>query len=77
MTLDQLINFARSKNASDVHLTVGAPTSIRINGDLKKFDMKDDDTNKLILSMLSADQERRVGEGHDIDFSLKVNNLSQ
>ena len=70
MTLDQLINFARSKNASDVHLTVGAPTSIRINGDLKKFDMKDDDTNKLILSMLSADQERRVGEGHDIDFSF-------
>ncbi len=70
MTLDQLINFARSKNASDVHLTVGAPTSIRINGDLKKFDMKDDDTNKLILSMLSADQERRVGEGRDIDFSF-------
>ncbi|MBQ3841487.1 MAG: type IV pilus twitching motility protein PilT [Ruminiclostridium sp.] len=70
MTLDQLINFARSKNASDVHLTVGAPTSIRINGDLKKFDMKDDDTNKLILSMLSADQEKRVGEGIDIDFAF-------
>ncbi len=70
MTLDQLINFARSKNASDVHLTVGAPTSIRINGDLKKFDMKDDDTNKLILSMLSADQERRLGDGQDLDFAF-------
>ena len=26
MTIDQLVNFARSKNASDIHLTVGAPT---------------------------------------------------
>ena len=70
MTIDQLVNFARSKNASDIHLTVGAPTAVRINGELKKFDMKDDDTNKLILSMLSADQERKLGENIDLDFSF-------
>ncbi|MBP5606113.1 MAG: Flp pilus assembly complex ATPase component TadA, partial [Ruminiclostridium sp.] len=70
MTIDQLVNFARSKNASDVHLTVGAPTAIRINGELKKFDMSDDDTNKLILSMLSAEQERKLGENIDVDFSF-------
>ena len=70
MTIDQLVNFARSKNASDVHLTVGAPTAIRINGELKKFDMSDDDTNKLILSMLSAEQERKLGDNIDVDFSF-------
>ncbi len=71
MTIDQLLNFARSKAASDVHLTVGAPTSIRINGDLKKFDgMSDDVVQKTILSMLTADQEKKLGEGIDIDFSF-------
>ncbi len=69
--IDQLINFARSKNASDIHLTVGAPTSIRINGELKKFDgMTEDDVHKTILSMLSAEQEKKVGENIDIDFSF-------
>ena len=70
MELDKLVNFARSKNASDIHLTVGAPTAIRINGELKKFDMKDDDTYQLILSMLSADQEKKLGDNIDLDFSF-------
>lgn len=71
MTIDQLINFARSKNASDIHLTVGAPTSIRINGDLKKFDGMDEEVvSRTILSMLSAEQEKRLGQGEDIDFSF-------
>ncbi len=71
MTIDQLINFARSKNASDIHLTAGAPTSIRINGELKKFDGMDEEVvNRTILSMLTAEQEKRIGEGEDIDFSF-------
>ncbi len=71
MTIDQLINFARSKSASDIHLTVGAPTSIRINGELKKFDGMDEEVvSRTILSMLSAEQEKRLGAGEDIDFSF-------
>lgn len=71
MTIDQLINFARSKNASDIHLTVGAPASIRINGELKKFDGMDEEVvSRTILSMLSAEQEKRLGAGEDIDFSF-------
>ncbi len=71
MSIEQLLNFARSKNASDVHLTVGAPTAIRINGELKKFDgMSDEVVQKTILSMLTAEQEQRLGTGVDIDFSF-------
>lgn len=69
MTIDQLMNFARSKNASDVHLTVGAPTSIRINGELKKFDGMDEEVvSRTILSMLSAEQEKRLGEERTSTF---------
>ncbi len=75
MNIDQLMNFARSKNASDVHLTVGAPTSIRINGELKKFDGLDEEVvSRTILSMLSAEQEKKLGEGYDIDFSFTAAN---
>ena len=71
MKIEQLINFARSKNASDIHLTVGSPTSIRINGELKKFDGMDEEVvSRTILSMLSAEQEKRLGQGEDIDFSF-------
>ena len=78
MSIDKLIAFARSKNASDIHLTVGAPTAIRINGKLMQFSGMDESlVNKTILSMLSADQERRLGEGDDIDFSFSTENGSR
>ena len=71
MNIEQLLNFARSKNASDIHLTVGAPTAIRINGELKKFDgMSPDIVHQTIISMLTAEQEQRLGSGQDIDFSF-------
>lgn len=73
MNIEQLINFARSKNASDIHLTAGAPTAIRINGKLVQFNGMDESlVNKTILSMLSAEQEKKLGEGDDIDFSFST-----
>ena len=37
MTFEEFIMQARSMGASDIHLTVGAPTVIRVNGELCKF----------------------------------------
>ncbi len=66
-----LVAKAREKKASDIHLTEGEPMSIRINGELKKFGgLKLETIPRLILSMLTADQEKRFGEGEDIDFSF-------
>ena len=70
MNINQLVNFARSKNASDIHLTVGAPGALRINGELNKFDIKDEETNALILSMLNPQQEKKISENIDLDFSF-------
>ena len=66
---------ARSLGASDIHLTVGAPTVVRINGELRKFgELSDTVVNRTILSILSADQEKLLTEGHDIDFSFEIAN---
>ncbi len=73
MTFQEFIMEARSLGASDIHLTVGAPTVVRINGELRKFgELSDTVVNRTILSILSADQEKLLTEGHDIDFSFEI-----
>lgn len=65
---------ARAMNASDIHLTVGAPTKVRVNGELRDFmpELTDVEINRLIHSILTAEQEKLFTEGHDIDFSFEL-----
>jgi len=75
MTFQEFIMEARSLGASDIHLTVGAPTVVRINGELQKFgELSDTVVNRTILSILSADQEKMLADGKDIDFSFEIAN---
>ena len=75
MTFEEFIMQAREMNASDIHLTVGAPTVVRVNGELRKYtELSDQVVNRTILSILSADQEKLLTEGHDIDFSFELKN---
>ena len=75
MTFEEFIMQAREMNASDIHLTVGAPTVARINGELVKFgDLSDVVVNRTIRSILSAEQEKLLTEGNDIDFCFELAN---
>lgn len=75
MTFEEFIMQAREMNASDIHLTVGLPTVVRINGELKKYtELSDQVVNRTILSILSAEQEKQLTEGNDIDFSFELKN---
>ena len=75
MTFQDFIMQARELGASDIHLTVGAPTVVRVNGELQKFgDLSDAVVNRTILSILTADQEKYLTEGNDIDFSFELDN---
>ncbi len=73
MTFEDFILCARENNASDIHMTVGAPTVFRINGSLVKLSgMSDEVVNRTILSMLSAEQEQRINNGEDLDFVFEI-----
>ncbi|MBP1546531.1 MAG: type IV pilus twitching motility protein PilT [Oscillospiraceae bacterium] len=75
MTFEEFILEARNMGASDIHLTVGAPTVVRINGELCKFkELSDVVVNRTILSILSAEQEQLLTTGQDIDFSFELSN---
>ncbi len=73
MTFEEFIMQAREMDASDIHLTVGAPTVVRVNGELRKYtELSDQVVNRTILSILSAEQEKMLTEGKDIDFSFEL-----
>jgi twitching motility protein PilT len=63
------------RDASDLHLTVGSPPIIRINGTLERLDyprLSANDTRELIYSILSQDQRQRLENEWEIDFSYSV-----
>jgi twitching motility protein PilT len=75
MNFEEFILYARQNNASDIHLTVGAPTVFRINGELVRFsEMSEQVVNKTILALLTAEQEKRLTEGEDLDFTFQLSN---
>lgn len=75
MTFEDFIMQAREVGASDIHLTVGAPTVIRVNGELTKYqELSDQVVHRTIVSILSAEQEKLLSEGNDIDFSFELKN---
>ena len=75
MTFEEFIMQARELNASDIHLTVGAPTVIRVHGELQKYqELSDQVVHRTIVSILSAEQEKLLTEGQDIDFSFELKN---
>ena len=78
MDIEELILEARQKQASDIHLTVGDATVVRINGELYKFKERDDvGVNRLIHSILTAEQEKKfTTDGVDLDFSFELSDGS-
>ena len=63
------------REASDLHLGVGAPPVVRVNGVLEHMDyprLSATDTRELIYSILSQDQRQRLENEWELDFSYSV-----
>ncbi|MDX6646519.1 MAG: twitching motility protein PilT [Miltoncostaeaceae bacterium] len=70
-----LITIVTERGASDLHLTVGAPPVIRLNGSLLRLDLpvlRPQDTRELIYGILNQDQRQRLEENLEIDFAYAV-----
>ena len=60
-TVEQLLSIAKEKKASDVHVTVGLPPRVRINGELVDLDypkLSPDDCEKLILDIIGIHESK-------------------
>lgn len=80
VTIEKLLTIAKERGASDLHVTVGIPPKIRINGELTNLDYHSflpADTLALITPMLS-DHFRAILEEHgEVDFSYSISKLGR
>lgn len=70
--IDSFLKLGLAQGCSDVHLAVGVPPMLRMNGDLlpiKFRKLSDTELETYILEILTAKQKERLQEGHDLDFS--------
>ncbi len=70
--IDAFLKLGLAQGCSDVHLAVGVPPMLRMNGDLMpiKFrQLSDTELETYIIEILTAKQRERLEEGHDLDFS--------
>src|SRR3989344_6338719 len=76
MTLQELLNLTIDSKASDLHLLVGIPPYMRINGELKPLENLPPLTNEtaktLILSGMNAEQQKRYLATRELDFSIAL-----
>lgn len=72
--LKALLETAVAAKASDLHLTVGVPPIIRVDGRLsalpKETVVTSDRVAKLVKALLLPDQETRLKEQRELDFSF-------
>jgi twitching motility protein PilT len=78
--MDQLLRAAFELKASDVHLTVGVPPIMRINGDLKKYGkdiMKPDDTEEMARAIIPDNMWTQFKDKGELDFSYGIPGVSR
>ena len=70
--IDAFLKLGLAQGCSDVHLAVGIPPMLRMNGDLMpiKFrELSDTELETYVQEILTKKQKERLQAGQDIDFS--------
>ncbi len=70
--IDSFLKLGRAQGCSDIHLAVGVPPMLRMNGDLMpiKFrKLSDTELESYVMEILSDSQKDHFYSGHDLDFS--------
>ncbi|RYL94724.1 type IV pilus twitching motility protein PilT [Sporolactobacillus sp. Y61] len=71
---------ACSRRASDLHVSVGIPPTIRLNGELVSLDLPPvtpSDTESAVQSLLADDQYHKLSKYGELDFSCSIPGLSR
>jgi len=70
--IDAFLKLGLAQGCSDVHLSVGVPPMLRMNGDLMpiKFrELSETELETYVLEILTNNQQETLEAGHDLDFS--------
>jgi twitching motility protein PilT len=65
-----------ARRASDLHLSAGAPPTVRVRGRLDRLEgyprLSDTDTREIVYSILSGDQRQRLETNWQLDFAYSI-----
>lgn len=79
--MDDLFQIMKKNNASDIHLTVGVPPVLRIQGRLYQLSQYEaltpEESQRLIYSIMNDDQRQQFEETLECDFSFGLKNLGR
>lgn len=78
--IEDILRVAKDAKASDVHLTVGIPPKMRVNGDLITMDypkMLPNDTMEVVKEIMSEAQREKFEERGEFDMSYSIPNLGR
>ncbi len=81
MTIQDLLQKTVFAEASDLHLTVGSPPTLRIEGDLQPVpgtaELKPEEVEDLVSQLLSDEQNQRLKEEREIDLSFSFSDVAR
>ena len=80
LNIEMLIQQMVKKEASDLHVSVGMPPALRINGSIYKLKtdpLSAEDTKNLCYSLLTDEQKREFEAKKELDFSFGVKKLAR
>ena len=78
--VDQYLSHLLDKGGSDLHLPVGSPPMIRVDGDLKATKhppLSPKETYDMVVEILDERQRKSFSDKKDIDFSYEIPGLSR
>ena len=79
-TIEEILRVAKEAGASDVHLTVGIPPKMRVNGNLITMDypkLSPSDTLEVLINIMTETQRDRFEERGEYDMSFSIPNCGR
>jgi twitching motility protein PilT len=80
MDITELLILTREREASDLHLTVGTPPSLRIHGKLVRLDyapLTAASLHEMLYDVLADEHKAKFEDTHDLDLSLELQNVGR
>ena len=78
-TLDDLLRIMIDREASDLHIKVGSPPGLRIDGDLLPMEdlppLTPDDAEQLAMSIMDDNNKRKFAEDKELDFAYTFSDM--
>src|SRR5713226_1269789 len=80
-SIDELLEHMVTRDASDLHVTAGAPPVIRVRGDVERLEgyeaLTPEDTQQLLYRILSSERQKQFEIKRQLDFSHSIPGLAR